>query len=210
MRTYDIEDGEFLVRVHSQEFASDSFKPYGISEGRFDPVADKNGNGFSVMYLGTHYIDAIAETIMRKNENGARHFNIDQIEKKEITTLLVSKNIHLLDLSSIKALEPLLAGGKQNYSKLRNFAKLVLSDKRFDEVQGFIWSGHQRGIAGARVMVLFGNRIEPSTLIPTHTESLLYRTGYNKLQDAANALGCVIPEYVRKVRRLEASSRLKK
>ncbi|MUJ20449.1 RES domain-containing protein [Aliivibrio fischeri] len=189
-----------LYRIHNEERASNCFNSTHFGAGRFNPIYSlKNKELIGVLYLASYYVDAISETLMRKNQLGIAQFNATDIAKKKLAQLDTVRELVFIDLNSIDALRNILNSDSSYYPKLRQFSEYVLNHPDYDDIDGFVWDGIQRGAEGQRVFVVFEKNANESDFIERISEYLLQPTGLNKLKDAARALNCDIPESILKL-----------
>ncbi|MDD9175939.1 hypothetical protein PVK63_14450 [Aliivibrio sp. S2TY2] len=184
-----------FYRIHSEVRDSNEFNASGKGGGRFDPIrlSSQDKDFVGVLYIASHYIDAFSETIMRVNDQGLHKFVSADIEFKKLAQLDSQRELVFLDLNKVDAISGLLGRGQHSYSKLRLFAETVLCIPKYEDIDGFVWDGIQRGISGQRVFVVFGKNATKNDFVERVSEYLLHPTGMFKVQDAARALECLIP-----------------
>ncbi|AZL83330.1 RES domain-containing protein (plasmid) [Aliivibrio salmonicida] len=186
-----------LYRVHNEERASNCFNSTTLGAGRFNPIYSlKTRELIGVLYLASYYVDAISETLMRQNQLGIAQFNTTDIVKKKLAQLDTVRELVFIDLNAIDALSDKLNKDSSYYPQLRQFSEYVLNHPDFDDIDGFVWDGIQRGAEGQRVFVVFEKNSTASDFVERVSEYLLQPTGLHKVKDAARALNCNIPESI--------------
>ncbi|ACH64782.1 RES domain-containing protein [Aliivibrio fischeri] len=187
-----------FYRIHSDLRPSTEFNSSGKGGGRFDPIrlSGEDEDFVGVLYIASHYIDAFSETIMRLNDQGKHNFIPADIELKKLAQLDSQRELVFLDLNKVEQISGLMDRGKHSYPKLRQFAEMVLIMPEYEHIDGFVWDGIQRGINGQRVFVVFDKNASKNDFVERISEYLLHSTGFHKVQDAARALGCRIPENI--------------
>ncbi|NQZ10146.1 MAG: RES domain-containing protein [Algicola sp.] len=176
-----------LYHVYHCDHVLGSFNDSGQGDRRFDPIKDASGQFIPSFYAAEHYIDAIAETLMRKDSQDKRIFKVD-LNKQGLLQIDTSKRMTLIDVSSISYFDTLLNTDEAAYGRLQLFAATVAAQS--NKYHGLTWFGRQRAIKGHRCMMFFGDRLTSQNFIKRVNEPLISNTAMQKLKDAAVALDC--------------------
>lgn len=180
-----------FYHVYNSNYPAGSFNGSGLGDRRFDPILDEEGNVIPTLYAADHYIDAFAETMMRKMDSGKREFTGDP----NVSGLLqfdTTRKLTLVDVSSINKYTDPLHQGQSAYGELQLFTAWVAINNK--KIHGLSWYGYQRGIDGHRCSMFFGDRVLSKQLTQRIDEELISPTANQKLKDAAIALNCSLPE----------------
>lgn len=193
----DIEDYRYtlpansrLHHIYNTNYPTGSFNASGLGDKRFDPITNSENKIIPTLYAAEHYIDAIAETLMRKNNHNKRLFT-GNVSQCGLLQFDIDTKLTLVDISRIPALDDLTAEGNQAYSQLQVFSKWLAVNHQ--EIHGITWYGYQREIKGHRCMMFFGDRVSPENLRHRVNEPLTSPTAIQKLRDASLALHCDLP-----------------
>jgi hypothetical protein len=176
-----------LYHVYNDNYELGSFNNSGEGYRRLDPINDAMSQVIPSFYAAEHYIDAIAETLMRKNSQDKRICKA-QLNGQYLLQVDTSKRMTLIDVSSFDGFTPLLNTGEAAYSHLQLFAASVAVQS--NKYHGLTWFGHQRAIKGHRCMMFFGDRVTSKNFVKRVNEPLTSNTAKQKLKDAAVALDC--------------------
>jgi hypothetical protein len=180
-----------LYHVYNNDYPLGGFNDSGYGDRRFDPIADDKGQVIPSLYFAEHYIDAIAETLMRKASDGKRQFKGD-LNKNGILQIDILRELTLLDVNQIPVVSALLEEGNNAYPELQNFAAWVAVNHA--QIDGLSWYGYQRELPGQRCMMMFGDRVSDTDIKKRAVEPLLSITAKQKMMDASIALDCALPE----------------
>lgn len=180
-----------LYHIYDNDYPLGGFNGSGKGDRRFDPIINAEGEVIPSLYLAEHYIDAIAETLMRKTADGTRQFDCDP-NKRGLLQVDITRDMILLDVNQIHDVSALLKEGKDAYPQLQDFAEWVAVN--FDHIDGLSWYGYQRELPGQRCIMMFGDRVSNADIIERATEPLQTMSAKQKLMDASIALDCALPE----------------
>lgn len=133
----------------------------------------------------------------RQSTNAKRQF-IGDIKVQGILQADTVRDLSLIDMANIKEYQSLLKQGNQAYPALNTFAQWLAQNH--PSVDGITWYGYQRGEAGHRCYVFWGDRKNSIELKPRLVENLIDVSALAKLKDASLALDCALPENIVKFR----------
>ncbi len=180
-----------LYHIYNNDYPLGGFNDSGLGDRRFDPIENDNGEVIPSLYAADHYIDAIAETLMRKNDENTRHFSGD-LKRNGLLQIDIQRELTLVDINTISRYAPLLQEGETAYPELQLFAAWLAVNH--EEIDGISWYGYQRELGGQRCIMMFGDRVSADDIDKPIVEPLLSETAKQKLKDAAIALNCALPE----------------
>ncbi len=191
---YHLYENARLFHLYSKSHPTPSFNCSGAGARRFDPIKI-NGKIVGSYYLAFHHVDAISETIMRKDTDGNRQFSIESNRSHGFSMVDILKPVILLDLNKIIGIKDILEKGKSSYSILNALARTILIKDPAPNpyFHGFIWDGYQRSEPGNRCVVFFDDRMSADDFKLINTEDLTSLHGYPMLLDASRALNCPVP-----------------
>jgi hypothetical protein len=173
--------GQTMYRVHDAIYAVDQFNPSPKGNARFSPILDPSGKVIPTLYAATTPRGALMESVFRDipYRTGFKHVDGRRLAGTVCSTLLFRNDFQLLDLSKVAlrglGIPPrqLIDTTKAHYPATRGWAGQVYA--AHPRVQGFLWSSRQDDRALA--VVLFGSRVNPSTLIDARLARPLVRNG---------------------------------
>lgn len=169
---------EVMFRIHASRFDADQFNPVQshryFGGGRFDSTEDDK---FSYMYAGQSVDVALSETLLRDlplNERDTRHLPRSTYKARRISALQLTRPISLLAMRSSEELGAiqqdtwLTQCDQTQYAQSRHWAHWLRAQAT--GVSGFAWISRRDPVAMA--YVLFGDRMDPHTLVPVdHAEA---------------------------------------
>jgi RES domain-containing protein len=162
--------GKTLYRIHRQRFRANAFNPTPHGNARFSPILDRNGNIIPTLYAGTTLDCALMETVFHDvpYKTGFKPLPLSILEEQVHSAIEVKRNFRLLDLGTVALHKlgikrsQLIDTTKALYPRTRRWAETFY--QQFPAAQGLRWTSRQDDQAFA--LVLFGNRVKASDLVP--------------------------------------------
>ncbi|MGD1527041.1 hypothetical protein [Vibrio harveyi] len=206
----DVQDIEYhlplntrLFHVCNIKYPINQFNSSGYGDRRFDPIEIAPDKYIGSYYAATHYIDAFAETFLRKTHGNTREFS--DITECDLLQSDIKRDLCFLDMEKVLTPKIKDALHKSKFDKssidpnesiypiLTGFARAFLHYDCDFHFAGLTWEGYQRGVNGHRCFVLFDDRSGTNDLELRVRENFYSDSGYNKLSDSFFNLADTLP-----------------
>lgn len=187
---------EEMHRLHPSRYGAVQFNPSTIGNARFSPIQRADGTPIPTIYGGKTFDCAALETVFHDVPFAPGLKIVDKARMVDWTHSIVTpdQDLRLLDLStpSLRALgiqrNKLIDTEKSEYPFTRQWA--MDAYEKYPDIQGLCWVSRQDD--RARAVVLFGDRIAPSTLKHISSRVILGGAAYVELLVLAEVIGVLI------------------
>lgn len=207
-KPYILKKNSALHHIFKKKYRANGFNDSGVGSRRFDPIFDPKGKVIPSYYLAFSDLVAMSETLIRANIDGVSELtwypeNNAMIKAGELTCVAQVQNnreMNCIDLETFvgpngeKLMAPLLRQGNVAYPTLCYWATYFAHN--FEDYDGLCWHSYQRGVAGERSIMLFGDRVLPSDLKVICDEALNSSGNLERLRDALRTLETAIPPWL--------------
>ncbi|ERK12913.1 hypothetical protein L581_3044 [Serratia fonticola AU-AP2C] len=189
-----------MHRIHQDIYQGDQFNPGVKGNARFSPITDAKGAAIPTLYAAYTFDAALMESVFHdvSHAPGYKHYDKNKLNQQVHSTVKVSQNLVLADLSSVALRKlgvqrkQLIDTEKDQYPNTREWAKAI--HRQHPDIQGLSWISRQDD--SARAVMLFGDRIPAGTLqqIGASRNLLQDEKAYAELLDLAERIGAdVVP-----------------
>lgn len=189
-----------MHRIHQDIYQGDQFNPGVKGNARFSPITDAKGAAIPTLYAACTFDAALMESVFHdvSHAPGYKHYDKNKLNQQVHSTVKVSQNLVLADLSSVALRKlgvqrkQLIDTEKDQYPNTREWAKAI--HRQHPDIQGLSWISRQDD--SARAVMLFGDRIPAGTLqqIGASRNLLQDEKAYAELLDLAERIGAdVVP-----------------
>ena len=160
--------GALIERIHSSDYAGNTFNPCKGNPGRFSPINDKHQNCVPSLYAGETFEVAVFETIFHKISARNRHKRVrkQDISKTAHVKLKVGRNLRLGSLREpdLKAWgigrNQLISSSPKLYPQTAKWAQSI--HHQFEHLDGLEWTSNQCDPYTA--YLFFGDRVTSNDL----------------------------------------------
>ena len=178
--------GRQLFRVHDASPAN-AFNP-GCGRGRFHPVRNRRGESIPTLYAADEIDGALSESVFRGvGASGGRIQRAD-LEPLRLSRLVLETDLRLVDLTGLALRRlgltrvQLIEAPERLYRQTARWAEALHEAE--SSAHGLTWISRQCDTA--RVVVLFGDRVDASRLRPDGpAEPLRGGRGFRRVCEAA-------------------------
>lgn len=190
--------GQPIHRIHQKLYAPDVFNPGVNGNARFSPIETTAGDPIPTLYGGTSFDCAAMETVFHDVPftAGFKSHDKRRLERQVHSILVPAGELVLADLSNVALRKlgiqraQLIDTEKDRYPYTRQWA--VAIHAQCHDVQGLRWISRQDDRAQA--VMLFGNRVDPTMLVPqgTSRDVLQNLDTYAELLSLAERIGVIL------------------
>jgi hypothetical protein len=187
-----------MHRIHQDIYQGDQFNPGAKGNARFSPITDAKGAAIPTLYAAYTFNAALMESVFHDVSHvpGYKHYDKNKLNQQVHSTVKVSQNLILADLSSVALRKlgvqrkQLIDTEKDQYPNTREWAQAI--HRQHSDIQGLSWVSRQDD--SARAVMLFGDRIPAGTLqqIGASRNLLQDEKAYAELLDLAERIGADI------------------
>jgi hypothetical protein len=178
--------GRRLYRVHDASPAN-AFNP-GYGCGRFHPIRDSRGEPIPTLYAADQIAGALSESVFRGVRASGGRIHRADLEPLRLSRLVLEADLRLVDLTGLALRRlgltraQLIEAPEWLYRSTARWAEAL--HEADSTAQGLLWVSRQCDTA--RVVVLFGDRVDASRLRPDGPAEALHRgPGFQRVCEAA-------------------------
>jgi hypothetical protein len=190
--------GRLVHRIHSGQFAPNGFNSTGLGNARFSPILNATGKIVPTLYAGESEDCALMETVFHDVPFTAEYKQMrkSRLDNMVRSRLTITTSLRLIDLSTIALRrlgverKYLIDSSKVHYPESRHWA-IALYEQNPD-AQGLCWTSRQHD--SAKAIILFGDRVDESSLAPEGAPEPLISGGFliDSVITLADRLGVTI------------------
>ena len=160
--------GTELHRVHSENFAGNSFNPCQGRSSRFAPIEDPNKRCIPSLYAASTFECAVFETVFHDVPYNAKTkvVRLDNVRDRSHSQIVTNRDLTIItlyepDLKAWGITRGLLIDTLPScYGETTQWAQSLY--RQVSDADGLIWTSWQYD--PDRAMLLFGNRVSPKDL----------------------------------------------
>lgn len=185
---------ESFVRIYRLPNRPDQFESRGTgARGRFHFFADDSGTTIPILYGAEIEDAATAETVFRDVRSGGK-VSLTRLADLALVRLTPRHDLTLIELHGygLKRLDlhpnDLTSTAPDEYPRTVAWAKALHAAA--PRAQGLVWMSHQFNTS--RAVMLFGDRVDESALMPSPPIPLSSGAGLSIVQRCANEAGITI------------------
>lgn len=187
--------GAPIYRIHLDSYNGNQFNPGLQGNARFSPIKNTKGVPIPTIYGGDTFSCAAMESVFHDVPfaPGVKTYDKNKLKGQVYSVLASTADLQLADLSNLALRKlgiqrnQLIDTEKDRYPDTRLWAEAIHA--QYSDVQGLYWVSRQDD--QSRAIVLFGDRIDPASLVQQGVTRSL--TGdiplYNELLDLAEIIG---------------------
>lgn len=189
--------GQVIHRIHPEKYRSAQFNPASMGNARFSPIRNVDSDIIPTIYGGSAFECAAMETVFHDIPHvlGLKTLQKSRISELAHSEISCDRDLRLIDLRSIAlrkfGLErrDLIDTPVSEYPYTRSWAEAFHAQCK--DAEGLYWQSRQADHAQA--VVLFGDRVPPSSLKPIKSAvSILSTPIYSKILKLADAIEVLI------------------
>ena len=178
--------GRRLFRVHDASPAN-AFNP-GYGRGRFHPIRNRRGESIPTLYAADEIDGALSESVFRGVTGSGGSIRRADLGPFRLSRLVLETDLRLVDLTALAlrrlglTREQLIHAPERLYRETAGWAEALHEAE--SSAHGLTWVSRQCDTA--RVVVLFGDRVDASRLRPDGpAEPLHGGRGFRRVCEAA-------------------------